>query len=69
MICGQWPNVQSSVNKKRVIDDIVALKAELKKKDKIIKSYKLVNPLLSNKITSYHTTKDTKYVSKSVPDY
>eukprot|EP00957_Ditylum_brightwellii_P120736 9209910-Ditylum_brightwellii.AAC.1 len=65
----QWPNVQSSVNKKRTIDDIVTLKAELKKKDKIIKSYKSANLLLSNKITSRHTIKDTKYMSKSVPDY
>eukprot|EP00957_Ditylum_brightwellii_P024318 1833864-Ditylum_brightwellii.AAC.1 len=56
---GQRPNAQSSVNRKRAIDDIVALNAELKKKDKIIKSYKLATPLASNKITSCHTIKDT----------
>eukprot|EP00957_Ditylum_brightwellii_P143094 10903159-Ditylum_brightwellii.AAC.1 len=69
MMRSQWPNVQSSVNKKGVIDYIVALKAKLKKKDKIIKSYKPANHLSSNKITSRHTIKDTKYVSKSVPNY
>eukprot|EP00957_Ditylum_brightwellii_P082000 6235613-Ditylum_brightwellii.AAC.1 len=69
MMRGQWPNVQSHVNRKRAIDDIVALKAEFKKKDKIIKSYKLANPLSSNKIASRHTIKDTKCVPKSVPNY
>eukprot|EP00957_Ditylum_brightwellii_P172247 13112700-Ditylum_brightwellii.AAC.1 len=65
----QWPNAQLSVNKKRAIDDIGALKAELKKKDKIIKSYKSANPSSSNKITSPHTIKDTKYVPKNIPNY
>eukprot|EP00957_Ditylum_brightwellii_P149538 11387797-Ditylum_brightwellii.AAC.1 len=55
----KWPNVQSSINRKRVIDDIVALKAELKRKNKIIKSYKLANPSSSNKSTSRNTIKDT----------
>ena len=66
---GQWPNVQSSVSKKRALDDIVALKAELKKKDKIIKSYKLATPSSTNKHTIRHTNKETKHVSKSVSDY
>ena len=66
---GQWPNVQSSVSKKRALDDIVALKAELKKKDKIIKSYKSATPLSTNKHIIWHTIKDTKYVSKSISDY
>eukprot|EP00957_Ditylum_brightwellii_P000465 35947-Ditylum_brightwellii.AAC.1 len=66
---GQWPNPQSSVNRKRGIDDIVVLEAELKRKDKIIKSYKLANPSSSNKIASHNTIKDTKYVPKSIPNY
>eukprot|EP00957_Ditylum_brightwellii_P152988 11645183-Ditylum_brightwellii.AAC.1 len=37
---GQWPNAQTLVGKKRAISNIVALKAELKRKEKIIKSYK-----------------------------
>jgi hypothetical protein len=69
VIRGQWPNVQSSVSKKRAIDDIVALKAELKKKDKIIKSYKSATPSSTNKHTICHTIKDTKRISKSVSDY
>eukprot|EP00957_Ditylum_brightwellii_P157191 11963323-Ditylum_brightwellii.AAC.1 len=66
---GQWPNVQSSVNRKRAIDDIVALKAELKRKDKSIKSYKSAYPSSSNKISNCNTIKDTKYIPKSVPNY
>eukprot|EP00957_Ditylum_brightwellii_P131231 10008945-Ditylum_brightwellii.AAC.1 len=51
----QWPKVQTLVSKKRAINDIVALKAALKRKEKIIKSYKSVMLSSSNKFTNRHS--------------
>eukprot|EP00957_Ditylum_brightwellii_P133753 10198230-Ditylum_brightwellii.AAC.1 len=62
VMCSQWPNVQLSVNKKRVIDDSVALKAELKRKDKSS------NPI-SRKILLYPTRLPATTSSKTPSMY
>eukprot|EP00957_Ditylum_brightwellii_P186031 14163805-Ditylum_brightwellii.AAC.1 len=70
---GQWPSSPKTATKKRGIDVIVALKVELKRKEKIIRSFKSLTPLSSLKqpqhSTSHHTNKDSKYNSKGNLDY
>eukprot|EP00957_Ditylum_brightwellii_P000360 27780-Ditylum_brightwellii.AAC.1 len=52
---GQWPSSQKTATKKRSIDDMVAFKAELKRKEKIIKSFKSLT-MLSFLKKPYHPT-------------
>eukprot|EP00957_Ditylum_brightwellii_P151742 11555167-Ditylum_brightwellii.AAC.1 len=70
---GQWPSFPKAAAKKRSINDIVALKAELKRKEKIIKSFKSLTLLSSLKQPYHsigrHTNKKSKYNSKGNPDY
>eukprot|EP00957_Ditylum_brightwellii_P144450 11003394-Ditylum_brightwellii.AAC.1 len=65
---GQWPSSPNTATKKRSIDNIVALKAKLKRKEKIIKPFKSLTLLSSLKqpyhSTSCHTNKESKYNSK-----
>eukprot|EP00957_Ditylum_brightwellii_P014114 1063992-Ditylum_brightwellii.AAC.3 len=69
-MCNLWlqSTTRSSSTKKQGINDIVALKAELKQKDKIIKSYKSATPSTTKQ--SHHLIhKEPKPVPKSNPDY
>eukprot|EP00957_Ditylum_brightwellii_P009075 685976-Ditylum_brightwellii.AAC.1 len=69
----QWLSSPKAGIKKRSINGIVALKAELKSKEKIIKLFKSSTPSSSLKqpyhSTSCHTNKESKYNSKGNPDY
>eukprot|EP00957_Ditylum_brightwellii_P191839 14604280-Ditylum_brightwellii.AAC.1 len=70
---GQWPSSPKAVIRKRSIDNIVALKSELKRKEKIIKLFKSLTPSSFLKqpyhSTSCHTNKDSKYNSKGNLDH
>eukprot|EP00957_Ditylum_brightwellii_P086779 6603912-Ditylum_brightwellii.AAC.1 len=69
----QWPPSPKAATKKRSIDNIVPLKAELKRKEKIIKLFKSLTPSSSLKqlyhSTGCYTNKESKYNSKGNPDY
>eukprot|EP00957_Ditylum_brightwellii_P108651 8287205-Ditylum_brightwellii.AAC.1 len=73
VMLSQWPSSSKAATKKRNINDIVALKAELKRKEKIIKLFKSSTPSSPPKqpyySTSHHTNKESNYNSKGNPDY
>eukprot|EP00957_Ditylum_brightwellii_P170575 12984197-Ditylum_brightwellii.AAC.1 len=64
---GQWPSSPKAPSKKQSIYNIVALKAEFKRKEKIIKSFKSLTPSASLKQpyhpTIHHTSKESKQIS------